>query len=445
LGAGIRLTGQGASSGDRVTKTVRAALRQRCPIRYLVRERQAELRWAMGQSRRRGEATVGVRRNERGAVMMVCKFAAHYSGNFLSAQFCVGRAIRDRLGLDCWFVLPERASSRAWLADIKEAGFQYAFLPATRVDRPQALLRYARLARARIIHSHFAGFDLECLYAGRKTGAAVIWHVHNGLLDYPIRQRASDVVKARILSRTCDRVVACSRPVERDLIRRGFPRSKVEVVTNALVLDRLGGPIVDRTTMRNRLGIGHDTLAVVSFCWPPDRKGADVLARALIQLQDESPGRVKGVIVGDAALRSFLTDRIGGLPPSLMVIPPVDDVPSLFAAADVFVSAAREEGYSFAIGEAMACSLPVVGSDIVGTSHYWDAPGFLRYPVEDSEALAGRLRELMTLSGRKLLGTQNQSWAFGHLGIEAHVAALIDLYRRLLDAQVHPRQCTGHG
>lgn len=377
--------------------------------------------------------------------MLVCNFAALYSGNFLPAQLCVGRAIRERLALDCWFVFPERASSRAWLADISEAGFRYVFLPATPRHRPQALLSYARLARARVLHSHFTRFDLECLYAGRRTGAAVAWHVHNGLFGYPARQRLSDVVKARALGRGCDRVIACSAPVERDLIRRGFPRSRVEVVANALVLDRLGKPAVDRATARDRLGIEDGVIAAVSFCGQPRRKGADVIARALIRLHGEAPGRVRGVVVGDAALRSFLADRLGGLPPSLLVIPPVDDVPSLFAAADVFVSAAREEGYSFAVGEAMACALPVVGSDIAGTSHYWEAPGFLRYPVEDSEALAGRLQELMTPSCRELLGAQNHSWAFGHLGIEPHVDAMIDLYQRLLGARGHPRQGTGHG
>jgi glycosyltransferase involved in cell wall biosynthesis len=110
----------------------------------------------------------------------------------------------------------------------------------------------------------------------------------------------------------------------------------------------------------------------------------------------------------------------------------MDDVAALFRAADVFVSAAREEGYSFAVGEAMACGLPVVGSDIPGTAHFWPAPGFLRYPVEDRDALASRLRELAATDASTALAAGNRAWAIEHLGIDRYVDEMIECYRRVV-------------
>ena len=46
---------------------------------------------------------------------------------------------------------------------------------------------------------------------------------------------------------------------------------------------------------------------------------------------------------------------------------PTEDTPLLYAAADVFVHAALEEGYGLAIVEAMAASLPVV---VNRTAHF---------------------------------------------------------------------------
>jgi glycosyltransferase involved in cell wall biosynthesis len=82
----------------------------------------------------------------------------------------------------------------------------------------------------------------------------------------------------------------------------------------------------------------------------------------------------------------------------------------------------------------MACGLPVVGSDIPGTSDFWPAPHFVPYPVESPAALADRLRELRAADRRLRLdfGAANRRWAFDHLGIERYVDETIACYCRAL-------------
>jgi glycosyltransferase involved in cell wall biosynthesis len=372
---------------------------------------------------------------DAGGLVMVCEFAARHPGNFLASQFAVARAARERLGLRTVFVLPDRARRRYWVPQIQEAGFECEFVPATVRHRPSALLRIARRARARIVHSHFTWLDLESLYAGRRTGAAVIWHVHNGLEGYPVKQRLTDLVKAKVLARACDKLIAVSDYVGRDLLRRGFPRDKVSVVVNALSLNRFEHPREGRTELRARLALERDAFVVLAFAWPPRRKGADVLVEAVARmprLDRNAPVRL--VLVADQGpLEQFVQDSFGRLPEWLCTIPPVDDVASLFGAADVFVSAAREEGFSYAVGEAMACGLPVVASDIPGTAYFWAAPGFVRYGAGDPGALARCLDQMASSSGRAALGEGNRRWAHEHLGLDGYVAKMIDCYRPLLD------------
>lgn len=370
-----------------------------------------------------------------GSVLLVADFAARQPGSFLPAKLAVAHAVRDRLGLQAIFVLPERAQRRQWTSQIPHSGFRLAFLPEQTWRRPRALSRIARNADARIVHSDFTWLDLESLYAGRRSGAAVVWHVHNGLLGYPVAQRVSDVVKARVLARACDAIVAVSDQVGRDLRRRGFPAGKVIVIKNAVELERFRDSRVRQDETRRRLGIDASAFMIVSLCWPPARKGADVLVDAVSRLELDTPKRpLAAVLVGEPGpVEQFLRDRFGTLPDCISIIPPVDDVVELFSAADVFVSAAREEGFPYAVAEAMACGLPVVGSDIPGTSDFWAAPHFLPYPVESAEALAERLRELRAADRRNQFGAENRRWAFDHLGIERYVDETIECYRRLLD------------
>ncbi len=372
-----------------------------------------------------------------GSVLLVADFAARQPGSFLPAKLAVARAVRDRLGLQAIFVLPERAQRRKWTSQIADSGFRLAFLPKQRWRRPGALSRIARNGGARIVHSDFTWLDLDSLYAGRRSGAGVVWHVHNGLLGYPIAQRASDIVKARVLARACDAIVAVSDQVGRDLRRRGFPPGKVIVIKNAVELERFRESDARKDETRRRLGIDESAFVIVSLCWPPARKGADVLVDAVSRLELDIPNRpLAGVLVGEPEpVERFLRNRLGTLPNSISIIPPVDDVVELFRAADVFVSAAREEGFPYAVAEAMACGLPVIGSDIPGTSDFWAARRFLSYPVESPGALAERLRELRDADPerRNQFGAENRRWALDHLGIERYVDETIECYRRLLD------------
>jgi glycosyltransferase involved in cell wall biosynthesis len=366
---------------------------------------------------------------DQGGLLLVCSFAARQPGSFLPSQFAVARAAQARLGLRTVFVLPERAGRREWIGQVADAGFRCELLPAKASRRPVALARIARAAGARIVHSHFTWFDLASLYAGRRAGAAVAWHVHNGMAGYPVRQRVTDLLKARLLARGCDAVVGVSDQVGRDMARRGYPRDRIEVIHNGLVLERFAGERTPRAEMRARLGIDPEAFLVLTYGWPPEVKGADLVVEAMSRVPQATV-----VMVGEPEpLRRALGDRVDELSERLTLIAPVVDVASLLEAADVFVSASRVEGFPYAIVEAMAAGLPVIGPGIPAMEPFLDAPGFLPYPAGDSSALAGRIAEVARTPDRAERGALGREWALEHLGGDRYVDATIDLYRRMLE------------
>ncbi len=133
-------------------------------------------------------------------------------------------------------------------------------------------------------------------------------------------------------------------------------------------------------------------------------------------------------------MRSFLAQHHPQPPSWLHPEGFVSDAAWLFAAADVFVSASRHEGHAAAIGEAAACGLPVVMSDIEGTSSWAAAPYVSTFAREDAGALAGQLGSLLDLppQQRAVEGRENREWVHEHAGVDAWCARICAIYGSLL-------------
>ena len=365
----------------------------------------------------------------RGA-LVVADFAGPGGGNFVPSQIAASALARDRLGLDVHMVGPAAARGSTWAADVEAAGFGVSFLPEG--GERAAARRIRSLAQSRsaaIVHSHFARYDLHCGLAGRATGAKVAWHVHNGVEVYTAKQRAKDLVKIRALGPLYDSVIAVSEQIRRDCVMRGVPERKLDLVLNGLVLERLAGAVAERDRVRAALGIPRDAVVFLAFGWDPRRKGVDLMLDATGALAGRMGAtRPLLMLTGGDAMRAFAggADR-----PWLRLQEPLDDVRALYAAADVFLSASREDAFSYAIGEAMACGLPVVSSDIPGPSHYYDAPGLTTFPSGDARALAAAMKRLSLDPGRGELGEANRTFA-QRFDVRHYAEALVAVYDRLL-------------
>ena len=126
-------------------------------------------------------------------------------------------------------------------------------------------------------------------------------------------------------------------------------------------------------------------------------KGADILARAFMEISPEFP-KVKLRIMGHFQDTGPLEALIAGVD-SVEILPSKHYVETLeiISQASVLVLASRCEGMGRVLLEAMAAGIPVVGSNVGGipTLIRDGENGFL-FPVGDVSALAGRLRQLLS-------------------------------------------------
>lgn len=368
------------------------------------------------------------------SILEISDFHGPYAGTFIPTLVAVGDAVRTRLGLEYRCAFPVEVRDRPWNALLADAGIEVTFLDkaAPLPQRLRAVHALARGTEAALIRSHFTGWDMESAVAGRAAGAAVVWNVHTGDLTYDWRGRARDLIKVRMVSRfACDRVIAVSDQIATDLRRRGFPARKVATVLNGIDVERLARESdgADARAARAAFGLPPEGRVVLLFGRTPYLKGVDVVVRALSE--PAPPPGLNVLIVGGEELRASLPDL---LPEWLRVVAPVPDAAPLYAASDVFVSASRGEGFSYAIGEAMAAGLPVVSSDIPGPAAYFAAPGVRRYPAEDAAALRREL--IAALDDRDdAVGAGNRAYVAERLGLDRHVDGVVDVLTRSLAAR----------
>jgi glycosyltransferase involved in cell wall biosynthesis len=206
----------------------------------------------------------------------------------------------------------------------------------------------------------------------------------------------------------------------------------VEVVPNPTVFDRFLD-LPDRGAARERFGLDPSATVVLALGWWPEVKGVDVLLDAMAILAPRR-AELQVLLVGEERMRAFLDERSVSQPPWLRTSRFVSDSAWLFAAADLFVSASRHEGQSSAIGEALACGLAVVMSDIGGTRTWEAAPHVAVFASEDAPALARSVEDLLALKpeARCALGAENREWTRVHAGVEGWCDRLCSIYESVL-------------
>jgi glycosyltransferase involved in cell wall biosynthesis len=184
--------------------------------------------------------------------------------------------------------------------------------------------------------------------------------------------RAYLAARQRIL-RTADAFVAISGAIEDEYLAAAFPADKIVRIPNGVDTVRFSpvGPEVTSSIRRTLQLPGDGTLFVYVGRLTTD-KGVDTLIHAWKQVVHEHPdahlllvGPGHGLPLScESHVRAFVETH--DLTRTVTFAGPIDDVRAYLQCADIFVLPSRTEAFPNALIEAMACSLPVLASNVGG-------------------------------------------------------------------------------
>jgi glycosyltransferase involved in cell wall biosynthesis len=175
------------------------------------------------------------------------------------------------------------------------------------------------------------------------------------------------------LSRRADLIIANAQSVREDAIGRGLPADRIIVIPNGIDTVAAAPDPTSGGALRRTWGL-HDNAFVVGMVARLDpMKDHGNFLSAAAQFAREDPN-AHFVCVGDgaAAYRDSLTGLACalGIEQRIVWAGEIRDVRAAYNAFDVAVlSSAFGEGFPNAVGEAMACGVPVAATDVGDTRH----------------------------------------------------------------------------
>lgn len=294
------------------------------------------------------------------------------------------------------------------------------------IPNPMGLFRLAGIIRRQkpsVLQSWMYHADLVALLSlwlsGQRKTTRLYWGVRCSDVDlgaYPVSLRI--VVRlCALLSRYADGVVYNSQAGRIAHRKLGYRPRRSVVVDNGFDTGAFAPGSADSRQVRRELDLPEDAFVVATVARYDTMKGYDTLLAALRRSRD-----VTGLAIGAG------TESLAG---KTRVIPlgERDDIPRLLSAVDALVSPSHfGEGFSNAIGEAMASGLPVVATDVGDAARIVGDAGIV-VPPRDADALASalaRLRDDTEL--RRSLGEKARAQIEESFGLQRSIDAFEALH-----------------
>lgn len=187
-------------------------------------------------------------------------------------------------------------------------------------------------------------------------------------------------------------VIANSKGAE-DLAKKAYPKARLTFIRNGVDLNSF--LIMKQSFHKDE----HDDFRLISIGRIAIQKGFNYLVEALAILKNQ---RINFFcqIVGDGPLRKQLEEQIraAGLEKSVEITGWLSHEETIerLLKSDAYVSSSVNEGMSVAMLEAMACGLPVIGTNVMGNNEIIEnnITGFMA-PPKNPALLAEFLRKLI--------------------------------------------------
>jgi glycosyltransferase involved in cell wall biosynthesis len=230
-----------------------------------------------------------------------------------------------------------------------------------------------------------------------------------------------------------DAVIVNSHAGRRFHERIGYRPRRWEHIPNGFDTDELRPNPEARGHLRAELGIDDETIVIgLPARYHPMKdhrtflKAAEILAAAQPKVSFALLGA--GIEPTNRALAKAIANR--GLGDRLRLLGERNDMAEVYAALDIAtLSSACGEGFSNVLGEAMACGLPCVATDIGDASELLGRAGIV-VPPRDPQALAAAWQVLIKIGagGRCSLGGEARARIVRDYGLGVAVARYEALY-----------------
>lgn len=265
----------------------------------------------------------------------------------------------------------------------------------------------------------------------------VVWNIRQSLYDLKVEKfMTRQVVRAnRFLSNHADAVIYNSRLAMAQHEAFGFASDRSLFIPNGFDVERFRPDPATGSEVRQALGIPQNATVIGHVARFHPMKDHASFLHAAVKVAQQFPGSHFLVVGREVSLNNqFLANVVPQKSEKCFSFPGERaDVHRIMHAMDVLVtSSAWGEGFPNVLGEAMACGVPCVSTDVGDCREIVGNTGVL-VPPSDSEALAKGMMVLLEMSDaeRRVLGRAARDRVKTRYSLPKTVEKYINLYERL--------------
>jgi len=285
-----------------------------------------------------------------------------------------------------------------------------------------------------LVHGWMYHGNLAALAAGWRLGLPVAWGIRQslglGTRDKWLTRRVIDT-GAR-LSRRAQLIVYNSATARAQHESRGYAAARGAVIPNGFDTAAFKPDQALRSAVRAELGIRQDAPLVIQVARHHPGKDYPTLLRAAARVVAMLPA-TRFLLVGEGVNESnaALTALVGelNLGEQVLMLARRDDVARLLCAADIAVlTSAGMEGFPNALGEAMSCGVPCVGTRVGDVPQLIGNTGEVVAPSDPEAVAAGVMRLVSMAPGeRRALGAQARQRIIDNFSLDQIARRYADL------------------
>jgi glycosyltransferase involved in cell wall biosynthesis len=272
---------------------------------------------------------------------------------------------------------------------------------------PRALVKLAislRRKQPQLVQTWMYHADLIGGVAARIAGAIpVIWNIRHSDLHKKKNKRSTILTSsicAKLSGRLPVRIICCAETSKKIHVRLGYDSEKIVVIPNGFEVEKFRPDLSLRYAIRQELNLPPETRLIGMIARFHPQKDHRNFVNATVALRSYQP-EVHYLLCGEkiewenSELAHWI--READMQDSFHLLGQRADISRIMASLDIATLSSSGEGFPNVIGEAMACGVPCVATN-VGDSAYIVGDTGIIVPPRDPNALAQAWEKLLSLS-----------------------------------------------
>ena len=252
--------------------------------------------------------------------------------------------------------------------ELQELGVDIVLLPMKKVYDMKAAIMICKFCKENdidIVHTHF--LRENCVAVLSKFFGNEVKIINTCHMNW--ENTFGVQILNRFITRFNYRIIAVSQSVKNILEKEGIKENKIQVIYNGVDCDYFGSNI--DSTIDSEFGIDKDVFKVLTIARFNHEKGhfylLDVIEKLSHKIDLEN---TRFLLVGDGELKENVEKYAvyKGVDKYIIFTGVRNDIKNILNGVDLYISPSKNEALGISILEAMACGIPVIATNVGGTS-----------------------------------------------------------------------------